>query len=183
MVNRARFAACSALLVCVSCYEEAEWSVVDSPLGRLEIVTSSRDVEIFVRPSEDRNDEVFIGPDLFDGFWPSITHRQAIEHFGEPLFVRRRGDGVSSYYRTESSLVEIAHEMTGSSGETWQWVLRAYPDDRDANAMLTQELANYIASSDGHIGLSINNHNYTSKKYVNAVGGEVCYVIWISHGN
>ncbi len=172
---------CLVVMALVSCYGEYEYVppvVVDTPLGKLEI--SNTGTSINVRPHEDAHGRIFKGDDLFGDFWPSITHRQAIDLFGEPLFVRRNGNGVYYYYRTESGVVEIAHEMTGSGSSSRSWVLCAYPDSTDANLLFDSAIAEYITSSVSTLHLTILNPDGTPGKGVIAKNGEVMFAIWVN---
>ncbi len=176
----------------ISCYPAVELeppAIVDFPLGTLEISSTSIGAHIAVRLSEDVSDSVVIDPDLFGDFWPSITHKQATERFGEPMSVRTTSTGAYSSYRTGAGVVEIAHELTGSSSDSRSWVLRAYPDSqgslatttwRASDVILDQTIASRIAASGRSLHVTIMNPNGTPGKEVVARGGRILYVIWLN---
>lgn len=173
--------ALSVVAFICGCYKPP--SVSDFPLWRIEISGDDSDRYVKIRLKEGASlDDVVIG-DLFEGFLPSVTHKEALGRFGEPMLIRRFGHDVFYYYPVSLGAVEIAHERSVSWGVATVWKLRAFPRDPDPSALLVPSIARYIEAESGFVHLTVLNPNNTPNTVYMARSGEVLYAIRINLGD
>ncbi len=162
------------------CGGQGQSSVEELVLWTIEAQELGSDLYVKVRPKVGAKLEEIIRGDLFEGFFPSITHDEAIERFGEPMFIRRFGHGTLFYYPVSLGTVEIAHKRTQSWDAAMVWKLTVFPKDADPGAILHQSVAKYLTSGHRFVCVSILNWNGTTHTKFVTRKGKIMYAMWIN---
>lgn len=156
-------------------------SVEELPKWSLEItdISSQRTIKVRLRDGVGIREAMPL--DLFEGFWPAITHDEAAEKFGEPLFVRRIGHGVFYYYLTSVSAVEVARERVASWGHATVWNLTAFPKDPDPGPILADSISKHLGES-GFVEVRVLNSSGRPNTAIYIRDRQVLYATWINAG-
>ncbi len=158
-------------------------SIEEFPLWSIESHESAAGLYVDVKLKNSAALRHVIKSDLFEAFWPSITHDEATARFGEPMLIRRFGHDTHYYYPVSLGTIEIARERSVSWGAATVWKLRFFPRDSDPSTFLDESVAQYLSVGDSFVHVRIRDFDETTKTVFVGKEGRVMYAIRINARN
>ncbi|MCP4901698.1 MAG: hypothetical protein GY906_32440 [bacterium] len=161
------------------CYHSEREIEGEGPVANVSFIDER---EIFITARRDASLQDLVNLDVFTGFWPQMTFKEAREVFGEPadVGVERRTD-TYFVYRVNKARVEIVKRRVSSEGNVWtSWVLRAIPDNSEPDSVLLPTAMKYVPEDVREVSvILIAGENGESKASVDLESGRITRIFWL----